>query len=217
MGDKQFNTLVQKIYGSTNTTYTKDVLLKLHNRFGKKSQEFGKHVVRYAIIQLREDLLEDLIPDSVEDALISEVVYLSKGCYPFIRNPILYNLPNKKTNGKMVSRDVLRAIGTKQISEFLPYIRMKHLIDSTGELYFSKEELENPEIGQTVQAYNSRITKYDKNQGCELKEYDDYIYLDEYVKNTTDILRKLIELRPPVMMVNMRQIKNLLLKLPKTI
>ena len=93
----------------------------------------------------------------------------------------------------MVSRDVLRAIGTKQISEFLPYIRMKHLIDSTGELYFSKEELENPEIGQTVQAYNSRITKYDKNQGCELKEYDDYIYLDEYVKNTTDILRKLIE------------------------
>ena len=85
MGDKQFNTLVQKIYGSTNTTYTKDVLLKLHNRFGKKSQEFGKHVVRYAIIQLREDLLEDLIPDSVEDALISEVVYLSKGCYPFYK------------------------------------------------------------------------------------------------------------------------------------
>lgn len=193
MGDKQFNSLIQRIYGSTNTAHFKDVLLKLHNSFGEKSQVFGKYVVRYAIIQLREDLLEDLIPDDAEDALRSEIVYLTKGCYPFIRNPILYNLPNKKTNGKTVSRDVLRAIGTKQISEFLPYIRMKHLIDSTGELYFPKEELEDPEIGQTVQAYNSRITRYDKEQGCELKQHGDYVYLDEYVKNTTDILRKLIE------------------------
>ena len=193
MGDDQFNDLVQKIFSTTNTAYLKDVLLKLHSSFGVKSQEFGKHVVRYALIQLREDLLDDLIPDGADDALRCEAVYLSKGCYPFIRNPILYNLPNKKTNGKTVSKDVLRAIGTKQVSEFLPYIRMKHLIDSTGELYFSKEELEDVEIGQTVQAYNSRITKYDKEQGCGLKQHGDYIYLDEYVKNTTDILRRLIE------------------------
>lgn len=193
MGDKQFNDLVQRIYSSTNTAYFQEVLLKLHSRFREKSQGFGKHVVRYALIQLREDLLDDLIPDCADDTLKSEVLYLSKGCYPFIKNPFLYNLPNKKTNGNTVSKDVLRAVGTKQISKFLPYIRMKHLIDSTGELYFLKEELEDLENGQTVQEYNSQITKYDKEQGCELKIHGAYVYLDEYVKNTTDILKRLIE------------------------
>lgn len=193
MDDVKFNGIVQKIYEGTNTSNYKGVLLKLHNRFGQKSNEFGTQVIRYAIIQLREDLLGDLVPESVNDALKSEEVYLSKGCYPFICNPILYNLPNKKTNGKTVSKDVLRAIGSKQISEFLPYIRMKHLIDSTGELYFQKEDIENLELEQTIKTYNNKITDYDKIQGCELKEFDNYVYLDEYVKNTTGILNRLIE------------------------
>ena len=193
MGDDKFSSVLQEIYKDTNTSDYKEVLLKLHNLFGQKSTTFGNHVIRYALIQLREDLLEDLIPDDSEDALRSEVVYLSKACYPFIRNPILYNLPNKKTNGKTVSRDVLRAIGSKQISEFLPYIRMKHLIDETGELYFSKEEIECLELDQTVNSYNNKITTYDKAQGCELKEYGNYVYLDEYVKNTTEILNQLID------------------------
>ena len=142
MGDEKFSLVIEEIYQDTNTSDFKDILNKLHYLFGQKSTTFGNHVIRYAIIQLREDLLEDLIPNDTDDALRSEYVYLSKGCYPFISNPILYNLPNKKTNGKTVSRDVLRAIGSKQISEFLPYIRLKHLIDSTGELYFSKEEID---------------------------------------------------------------------------
>ena len=192
MGDEKFNLVIQEIYKETNTSGFKDILIKLHGLFGEKSTTFGNHVIRYAIIQLREDLLEDLIPDDTDDALRSEEVYLSKGCYPFIRNPILYNLPNKKTNGKTVSRDVLRAIGSKQISEFLPYIRMKHLIDSTGELYFSKEEIECLDLNQTIKNYNSKITSYDKTQGCELKEFENYVYLDEYVKNTTEILNRLI-------------------------
>ena len=194
MGDEQFNHLVQAIYKDTNTSNFKDVLEKLHNCFGEKSKTFGNYVVRYAIIQLREDLLEDLLPEGIEDELSSALVHLSKGCYPFIRNPILYNLPNKKTNGKTVSKDVLRAIGSKQISEFLPYIRMKHLIDSTGELYFPKEEIENLDLEQTIKTYNSKIEQRDKDQGYELKEFDNYVYLDQYVKNTTEILNRLIDI-----------------------
>lgn len=194
MGDEKFNLVIEEVYKDTNTSGFKDILIKLHGLFGEKSPTFGNHVIRYAIIQLREDLLEDLIPDDTDDTLRSEDVYLSKGCYPFIRNPILYNLPNKKTNGKTVSRDVLRAIGSKQISEFLPYIRMKHLIDSTGELYFQKEEIECLDLDQTIANYNSKITPYDKGQGCELKEFANYVYLDEYVKNTTEILNRLIDI-----------------------
>ena len=193
MRDEEFNNVIEEIYKETNTSGFKDVLLKLHSLFGDKSKTFGNYVVRYAIIQLREDLLEDLIPVSINDILTSTDVYLSKRCYPFIRNPILYNLPNKKTNGKTVSKDVLRVIGSKGISEFMPYIRMKHLIDSTGELYFLKEEIECLDIDQTVENYNSKITNYDKNQGCEIKEFGNYVYLDEYVKNTVKILNKLID------------------------
>ena len=191
--DTKFNDILHRIFEGTNTSKYKDVLLKLHDQFGQKSTTFGCQVIRYAIIQLREDLLEEILPESISDALKSDDVYLAKGCYPFICNPILYNLPNKKTNGKTVSKDVLRAIGSKQISEFLPYIRMKHLIDSTGELYFSKEDIENLELEQTIDVYNSKITGYDKKQGCELKEFDNYVYLDEYVNNTTQILNSLIE------------------------
>lgn len=193
MGESKFNYLVQEIYKDTNSSNYKEVLIKLNKQFGEKSTTFGNHVVRYALIHLREDLLDDLIPEDADDALRSEIVYLSKGCYPFIRNPILYNLPNKKTNGKTVSRDVLRAIGAKQISEFLPYIRIKHLIDSTGELYFLKEDVEDLELEQTVKKYNSKITSYDKACGCELKENGKYVYLDEYVKYTTDILNALVK------------------------
>ncbi len=194
MGDEKFYFLLNEIYKDTKTSDFKNVLLKLHNLFGQKSHTFGNHVVRYALIQLREDLLEDLIPESPEDILKSEDVYLSKGCYPFIRNPILYNLPNKKTNGKTVSRDVLRAIGSKYIKTFLPYIRMKHLIDSTGELYFLKDDIEDLEIGQTIEAYNNNLKEYDKSQGCGLKEINGYVYLDEYVKHTAMILNRLIEI-----------------------
>lgn len=192
MSDDKFNAIINNIYKETNTSGFKDVLIKLHHSFGQKSTTLGNYVIRYAIIHLREDLLDDLIPNGMYDSLRSEEVYLSKGCYPFIRNPILYNLPNKKTNGKTVSKDVLRAIGSKKISDFLPYIRMKYLIDSTGELYFPKEKIEYLDLNQTVENYNSKITPYDKSQGYEIMEFDNYVYLNDYVINTIDILNKLI-------------------------
>ncbi len=193
MEDSLFYQLLQCVYNNTKTTYFKDVLIYIHKTFSRKSNVFGKNVIRYAIIRLREDLLEDLIPESPDDILNSKKVYLSKGCYAFLSNPILYNLPNKKINSKSVSRDVLRAIGTKNATAFLPYIRMKHLIDSTRELYFSKKDIEDVETNQTIEAYNNIINGYDKKQGCEIKEKGDYVYLNEYVKNTTSILNRLIE------------------------
>lgn len=92
----------------------------LHRDFGEKSTEFGRHTVRYLLIHLREELLEDLLPYDEEDALNSRLVYLSKGCYSFELNPILYNLPNRKTNGKSISHDVLRALGSKKFRPTFP-------------------------------------------------------------------------------------------------
>lgn len=191
--DERFNEFILQIYEHTNTSHFQNVLIALHNNFSEHSSTFGKNTVRYALIKLREDLLEDLLPKDDEDALKSPIVYLSKKCYSFERNPILYNLPKKKTNGKTISTDVLRAIGTKNTSKYLPYIRMKHLIDVTGELYYPKDEIEYEKGKQTIGNYNALLTHWDKTQGRSLKEENGYIYLDEYVNNTIFILQNLLD------------------------
>ncbi len=191
--DESFNNLVAEIYEGANTCYFKDVLMTLHNKFAKNSNTLGKRTVRYALIKLREDLLEDILPEDCDEALEYSSVYLSKKCYPFEKNPILYNLPRKKTNGKTISKDVLRSMGTKNTAKYLPYIRIKHLIDSTGEIYHHKDEVEYEEGGQTIQEYNSVLSEWDGQCGQRLKEEDEYVYLDEYVQNTVFILRKLLD------------------------
>lgn len=137
--------------------------------------------------------MEDILPESREEALFSRYLNLSKKCYTFELNPVLYNLPNKRINVKTVSRDVFRIFGTNNSSIYLPYVRMKHLINLTGELYFDIEDIECEEKNQTINNYNNILNDFDKNQGMELKCDNSYVYLDEYVKNTVFILKKLVQ------------------------
>lgn len=190
--DQRFYELLEQIYQKSSTVYFKEVLAALHNLFCEKSTTFGKNTIRYALIRLREELLEDLLPEDSSDALIGDVVYLSKKCYSFEKNPILYNLPGKKTNGKTVSKDVLRAFGRKKAAKYLPYIRIKQLINSTGELYFPVKEIEDEDTPQTINAYNAYLSNWDIQQGCELKTENGYVYLKEYVKYTVFILQNLL-------------------------
>ena len=76
----------------------------------------------------------------------------------------------------------------------MPYIRIRHLINKTGELYFPKDTIELPSIGQTVDQYNALLKEWDIEQGVSLKEDNGYVYIDEYVDHTVYILRKLLAL-----------------------
>lgn len=190
--DERFQQQIVQIYQKLGSAHFRAVLMALHARFRERSTTFGKNTIRYALIKLREDLLEDILPENDSDALGSEWVYLSKGCYAFEQNPILYNLPKSKTNGNTISGDVLRAIGSKSTAKYLPYIRIKHLIHATGELYYPKEEVEYREANQTISAYNACLSEWDKRHGRELKEENGYVYLDEYVSNTAVILQNLL-------------------------
>ncbi len=191
LSEERFNKYLDYIYKNVNTRYFGDVLIALHDKFGKKYTIFGGRTIRYALIKLQEDLIEDLIPYNNADALNIDDAYLSKKCYAFEKNPILYNLPNRKTNGKTISTDVLRAIGGSNIGRYLPYVRMKYLINATGELYQLKNDIEYLEDEQTVAAYNDKLTPWDRQQGRQLIEKDGFVYLDEYVENTLSILREL--------------------------
>ena len=80
------------------------------------------------------------------------------------------------------------------MDKYLPYIRIRHLINKTGELYFPKDTIELPSIGQTVDQYNALLKEWDIEQGVSLKEDNGYVYIDEYVDHTVYILRKLLAL-----------------------
>lgn len=191
--DERFHTIVSDIYKGLKTSSFYDTLITLHTHFNQNSSTVGHFTVRYSLLGLREDLLEDILPNDNSDALNSEVVLLSKKCYSFERNPLLYNLPRHKTNGKTVSRDVLRAIGINRCTRYLPYLRIKSLTNTTGELFHRKEDVEIPSEKQTAEEYNKYLLDWDRKQGQTIKEHNGYVYIDEYVQNTVFILRYLLE------------------------
>ena len=191
--DERFTKCISDIYEKSNTSNYKNVLTTLHALFNNKSNVFGKNTVRYVLLRLREELLEDILPQNAEDVLRGDNINISKACYPFEINPILYNLPGRKINGKTISRDVLRIIGANKAEKYMPYIRMKHLVDLSGELYQKKEALEHLENNQTIQEYNKILSGWDIKQGLELKEEKGYVCLNEYVKNTVRILKYLLQ------------------------
>ena len=192
--DERFANCINMIYAKTKTFNYKAVLETLHKKFSKKSNTFGKNTVRYVIMRLKEELVEAVLPENSEAALKAYDVYIAKECYAFERDSILYNLPKSKTNGKTISKDVLRVIGANKVENYLPYIRMKHLIETTGELYQKKECVEYLEDNQTINEYNRYLTDWDRTKGLELKEENGYVCLNNYVDNTVHILRWLLDL-----------------------
>lgn len=194
--DARFTTYISKIYNGSSTQYFMETLLCLHRHFRKQkgaSAVFGKNTVRYVLIGLREELLDAVLPSDQSEALTSNLVYLSKRCYSFELSPILYNLPRSKTNGKIVSRDIFRVCDKSNVNTYLPFIRMKALINQTGELYHPRELIEYPSAGQTIENYNAALRSYDINQGQRLQIEDGYVYLKEYVDNTVFVLKWLLE------------------------
>lgn len=194
--DARFTSYISKIYDGQNTQCFKETLLRLHKYFRKEKDAppiLGKNTVRYVLIGLREDLLDAVLPADQREALTSSLACLSKRCYSFELSPILYNLPRSKTNGKTVSRDMFRVCNIDNAIAYLPFIRMKALINQTGELYHPRELVEHPALGQTVENYNAVLRQYDVKQGQRLRTKDGYVYLEEYVDNTVYILNCLLE------------------------
>ena len=189
---ERFDYFIEKIYKEQNTSYFKKVLVDLQNRFNVNSKEYGKNTVRYLLLRLREEAIEGLLLAEGGKRL-SNNLCLSSGCVPFENNPSIYNLPKQKTNNKSINNDVFRAVGSKNLEKYLPYIRTRNLINGTGEIYFERNQIEFAEIGQTIEEYNAGLSDWDRAQRVELIEEDGYIYIDNYVKNTVSILKDLLK------------------------
>ncbi len=189
-----FSGQLDRIYSGQNTAYFKDILMDLHKRFNSESKEFGRNTVRFILLRMKEEVIENLLPEQCEKPFRNRGLHLSPKCSAFESKPAIYNLPNQKTNNQCLHRDVIRSVGLKNLREYLPFIRVRYQISRTGELYFPKKEIEYPGLGQTIDRYNSLLENWDIDQGVLLKEENDYVYIDGYVDHTVYILHKLSEL-----------------------
>lgn len=191
---ERFVGLLDQIYENQKTSHFKTVLLLLHERFHSESKEYGRYTIRLILLRMREEVIEKLLPEWGEKPFYNRSLQLSSKCSTFERNPAIYNLPNQKTNNRSLPKDVSRAVGSAYLNVFLPYIRIRQLINTTGELCFLKEDIERPELGETIERYNSVLQEWDVAHGVSLKEDNGYVYIDEYVEHSVYILRKLLQI-----------------------
>ena len=185
-----YELLMTKCFSTTNTKHLEGLINMLHTSFNEKSTIRGRNVVRYLLLRLREELLENISIINETDKRLNGTMRISSACSPFENNPVLYNLPKHENS----LRDVMRAIGSSQTSKATPYLRIKQAIVKTGELYFSKEDILLNDSPQIIDNYNTSLRNWDIEQGMSIKEVDGDIYIDGYEKNTVSILRFLLEL-----------------------
>ncbi len=190
---QNFEITLNNIFVKSNTDYLKQLLIRLRNIISDESTTKGKNTIRYALIRLREEMIYNLLPENENDRYFNKDLFLTKSCNCFESDPYLYNIPKQKTNKNIISKDVLRAVGTKNCEYKIPYIRLKNLTETTGQVYIEKSEIIDNFDNNEIDIFNNHLSKFDITQGKEIKQYKDYLYIDEYEKSSIFILNWLLE------------------------
>ena len=190
MRTERFELSLEQIYKDVKTSNFKEILNLLRRRFSDESREKGRNTVRYLLLRLKEETIDNILANE-SDKKLTYNLQIKSDCTPYESNPILYNLPKSSTSDKALSRDVLRATGLKRANSMLPYARLKFLTENTGEIYIQKNE--DSVDTAAINAYNNGLSKWDKNQGKVIKSNSEVVWIDEYEQTTLAILRKLIE------------------------
>lgn len=119
MRQERFESILERIYSEQKITYFKEILLTLKKDFDENAHTWGKNIVRYLLLKLKDEVLENLLPEEGDKGYFNKNIRLSSRCSPFGKNPILYNLPNQKTHNQKVSKDVVRAVALKNIEKYI--------------------------------------------------------------------------------------------------
>lgn len=185
-----FFKILEPIYENTNTSYFKEVLVKLNNSFAKTSDEFGHNTVRYLLINLREETLTDVLPWSSQK-ILSPNLYLSTKCYPFEKNPYISNLFGSKTSNENNFRNIVDVAGNGLLKSVRPYLKIQNQIKKTGEIFFDIDEIASED---EIQEYNSQLDSWERSKGYEINIDSGLVSINSYEQTTVSILSKLLEL-----------------------
>ena len=186
---ERFDMVIDHIYMNAKTGHFKKILNILKSRFSEASNETGRNTIRYLLLRLKEENIENILADE-EDKKLTPMMRIKSECTPYESNPILYNLPRSITSRKIISRDVLRASGANRMTNMLPYARLKYLTETTGEIYVPIAQVSD---GSDIITYNESLSEWDKKQGKVIQTNGDFAWIEEYEFTTLSILRKLTD------------------------
>ena len=187
----KFSTFINQIYKSTNTAAFKDVLLALKNDYSDTSTNFGRHVVRYLLINLREETIESVLINKYNPRRLCNELELSTSCFPFEKNPFISNLAGSRTSENNIIKYIVSVAGNDKINVVRPYLSIKNAIKRTGEIYFEINSIAGED---EINMYNSQLDSWERRQGYKLNYKEGLVCIDSYEKNTISILKKLKEI-----------------------
>nr|QGT49762.1 hypothetical protein Melaina855_1490 [uncultured Candidatus Melainabacteria bacterium] len=187
--DNEYSEIITKIYNNVNTTSYKDVLDKLRNNYSFDANTQGYNTIRYLIIDLKEETINNVLPTPYNQAVLSDEINLSRRCFPFEKNPYISNLIGKKTSENSIKK-LIDVAGIDKFNIALPYLLIKREIDKTGEIYFEENTITSKE---ETNHYNMLLDSWEQRAGYKINNKDHLVCIDSYEKTTLYILKKLIE------------------------
>lgn len=191
MHEDNFQNALDQIYGETNTKIFKDVFVKLRRDYSLYSQKKGKHTVRYILLNLREEILESVLPNAYDRNCLSDDLYITSRCYPFEKKPFISNLAGRKTSKGNI-RDILEITnGSTEFNLVRPYLAIESMIRETGELYFDVDSVASWE---EIKKYNSSLDQWERSNGFMINEESGILSIASYESTTIFILKKLLKL-----------------------
>lgn len=188
----RFSDIIDGIYENSNTSYFKDVLLQIREKYSAKSELQGRNTIRYLLINLREEDLESVLPNTFTKNCLSAELYLSSRCFPFEKNPFISNLPGIRSSESGNIQKIIKVAGHKKLDVSKPYLFLKNSIKQTGEIYFQIDlnQLDN----NTICKYNSYLDSWEQTHGYRINIENNFASIDSYEKSTIFILETLLEL-----------------------
>lgn len=187
----QFSHLLEMIYKDVNTAYFRAVLQKLRDNYSMGSEIFGRYTVRYLLLNLREELLERVMPSQFSPQWQCNDLYLSKKCYPFECNPLVSDLAGSNTSTIDKVKYLARVVEKNRTDAVIPYWTIAKDTQDTGEIYCN---LDANLTEQAIQKYNDGLDDWEKQQGYEIILEGNTACIGSYEASTIFILNKLLEL-----------------------
>jgi len=190
LDENGFQNAMHQIYDGMNTNIYEAVFLKLRTEYSMFSNQKGKHTVRYILLNLREEVLEVVMPNMYDKNILADNLYLPSRCYPFEKNPFISNLAGRKTSKGSV-RDILEITNDSERFRIVsPYLTIENLIRETGEIYFDVDSIASME---DIKKYNSSLDQWECKNGFLISEENGYLSIDSYEDTTLFILKTLLE------------------------
>lgn len=189
--EERFKNVLHQIYDETNTNIFEEVLFKLRREYSLFSNKKGKYTVRYVLLNLREEVLESVLPNSFNKKCLTDELYVTSRCYPFEKNPYISNLAGSKTSKGSI-KDILEI--TNEFKKYItvrPYLEIEKRIRETGELYFDVDSIASQE---EIKKYNNSLDSWECDNGFLINEENGLLSIDSYESTTLFILRKLLVL-----------------------